>query len=421
MPVRSHPVATGSIAAVNRIRTGLLAVLTVVATGVATSACTLTPTAASVNGDTISVASLNSQLQGLTSSAAGLCLLSLDFPQALDLTGTGTGGAGTYRTDFASLVLGNEVDNVLAGQFAAGHQVRITAKDRAQAESEFVTLLDGAISAQAQQAAALGGTLGCQKADGTSFTGKAVLAALPADVRDTELANQAIEQYLLTRSADLSPSALQSYFAANPTQFVQDCVSVIQTTDQATADTAYNSLKAGTSLTQVAAAASTDPSVQTRSGQIGCFPESTILSQLQLSSVAVGQPVTPVQSNGTWVVYVVTSRTPVSFAQAASTIAQILIRTTANRQKVSNEVLGFARKSTIDINPQYGTWSGTHITTPPTPKAKFLLPLYGSTVTKPTTTTTTTIPSLISPSSSSPTTTTPSSSSTPSTATSSGS
>jgi len=381
---------------VNRIRTGLVAALAIVATGVVTSACTLTPTAASVNGDTITVASLNSQLQGLTSSAAGQCLLSLDFPQALDLTGTGAGGAGTYRTDFATLMLGNEVDNVLASQYAAAHHVSITAAGRSQAESNFASILDGAISAQTQQAQQLGGTLGCTKADGTTFTGKTLLAALPATVRADELTNQVVEEYLLTAAADLSPAALQAYFAANPTQFVSTCVSAIQTSDQATADTAYNSLKSGTPLAQVAAAAATDPAVQTRSGQLGCFPESSILSQLQLTSLTVGQPVTPVQSNGTWVVYVVTSTTPVSFAQAEPTIAQILVRATANRQKVSNEVLGFARASSVDVNPQYGTWTGTQITAPTPPKAGFLLPRYGSTVTKPTTTTTT-VPSILSP------------------------
>jgi hypothetical protein len=396
---------------VKRIRTGVIAAIAVLATGVAASACTVAPTAASVNGDTISVASLNAQLQGLTSSKAGQCLLSLDFPQALDLSGTGTGGEGTYSSDFTSLVLGNEVDNILAAQYAGRHHIDVTAQGRSDAESNFATILDGAISAQVQQASAIGGTLGCTKADGTSYTGKSLLAALPADVRSNELANQVIEQYLLTASADLSPTALQNYYIANPTEFIQDCVSVIQTTDQATADTAYNSLKTGASLAQVAAAASTDPSVQTRSGQVGCFPESTILSELQLTSVVVGQPVTPVQSNGTWVVYVVTSRSPIAFDQAKSTITEILTRATANREKVSNEVLRFARKSAVDINPQYGTWSGTEIVTPPSPKAKFLLPHYGSTVTKPTTTTTTTIPSIIGSSSSSSS----SSSSTPAT------
>jgi hypothetical protein len=378
---------------VKRIRSGLVAALAVVATGVVASACTIAPIAASVNGDTISVASLNSQLDGLTSSAAGQCLLSLDFPQALDLTGTGAGGTGTYRTDFATLVLGNQIDNVLAAQFAAAHRIHITSADRSSAESTFATILDGAISAQSQQASALGGTLGCTRANGSAFTGKTLLAALPADVRNDELANQTVEQYLLARAADLSPTALHAYYVANPTEFVQDCVSVIQTTDQATADTAYNSLKAGTPLTQVAAAAATNPTVQTRSGQVGCFPESTVLSELQLTSVAVGQPVTPVQSSGTWVVYVVTSRTPVPFAQATPTIVQILMRTTANQQKVSGQVLGFARRSTIEVNPQYGTWSGTQIETPTPPKTKYLLPLYGSAVTRPTTTTTSSLPS----------------------------
>ena len=64
MPVPS-PGPPGSIAAVKRILAGIVAVLAVLATGAATSACNVTPSAATVNGDSISVSSLNTQLHGL--------------------------------------------------------------------------------------------------------------------------------------------------------------------------------------------------------------------------------------------------------------------------------------------------------------------------------------------------------------------
>jgi len=368
---------------VKRIPAGLTAVLAVLATGMAASACQAAPTAASVNGAVITVASLNTQLGGLTSTAAGQCLLSLNAGRALDLTGTGAGGAGTYQLSLAAAVLDNRVYNLLAAQFLIGHGAHVSAQDRAQAESTFVQILSGEISAQAQQAAAVGGTAGCQRPNGTPYTGKTLLADLPSDVRSTELANQVVEQYLLAQAAALTPAALEDYFLANPTQFVTVCVSVVQTTDQATADTAYNSLKGGAPLDKVAAAASANPAVQSRSGPVGCTSEASVLSQLQLPSVVVGQPVTPLQANGTWLVYVITSQTPVPFDQAAPTIAQILMRSTANQQKVTNAVVGFARTSSVEINPQYGSWTSSRVTPPTPPKAQYLLPFYGSTITVP--------------------------------------
>lgn len=391
-PGRGQPAVPGSIAAVKRIRTGLVAAVALLVAGAATSACTVTPNAASVNGDTIAVSALNTQLTGWTATLAGRCLLSLDFPNALDLSGTGSGGSGTYRTGFAAFVLSSQVDNLLGAQFLAAHGVQVSAGDRAQAQQSMATLLDGAITAQTQQAAAIGGTAACTQADGSPFTGAAVLAALPADVRGTELANQAIEQHLLARVADLPPNAEADYYLTHPTEFVQDCVSAIQTTDQATADNAYNALRRGTPFAEVAAAASANPAVQSRSGQAGCTSEASVLSQLQQTSVTVNQPITPIQSSGTWTVFVVTSRTPEPFAQAQPSIHQILLQSTANRQRAQALLVGFARTSSIEVNPQYGTWVGGSITPPPSPKARYLAPSTASSATVPTTTVPLTVP-----------------------------
>jgi hypothetical protein len=402
------PVAPGSIAAVKRIPAGIVAVLAVLATGAAASACNVTPSAATVNGDTIAVSTLNTELDGLSSTLAGQCLLSLNFPQLLDLTSQGAGGTGTYKNGFAGLVLGNNVDNLLGRQYMASVHAQLTPQEVTAAQSTFTTVLDGAITAQSEQAASVGGTAGCAQANGSPFTGKTLLAALPAGLRQTELANQAVEQYLLTRGADLSNSAVLAYYLANPTEFVQDCVSAIQTTDQATADAAYNAMKSGTSFADAATAASADPSAAARSGELGCFPESTVLSQLQQESVTVGQPITPIQSSGTWEVFVVTSQTPISLDQASASIRKILTQTTANQARVSAEVQAFARASSVDINPQYGTWAGSAVTPPTPPATRYLLPFYGSTISTTTTTTAPTNPSSTNPSATTtPTTTTP--------------
>ena len=234
----------------------------------------------------------------------------MNFPQALDLSGVGTGGAGTYSTDFANLVLGNDIDNLLASQLLAEHQVHITTSDLNRARGNFATLIDGAIAAQSQQASAVGGTGGCLKADGSPYTGKTLLAALSTGVRNTELVNQAVEESLLARGADLSDAAVLAYYAANPTQFVKDCVSAIQTTGSRRPTAAYDKLEVGHPV-RPGGCGRGRGSGGGRPGAApcGCFSEATVLSQLQVPSVAEGQPVGPVQSNGTWLVYVVTSRT----------------------------------------------------------------------------------------------------------------
>ena len=98
----SCPAAPGSIAAVKRIPAGLLAVLAVLATGAATSACNVAPVAATVNGDTISVSSLNTQLDTFSTRRrrASACSRS-SSPSSVSLATEGSGGTGTYSTTFA--------------------------------------------------------------------------------------------------------------------------------------------------------------------------------------------------------------------------------------------------------------------------------------------------------------------------------
>jgi len=356
---------------VKRIPSGLVAVVSVVALGALASACQVTPTAASVNGDTIAVASLNTQMSTLAGSAAGQCLLALRGYPAV------TAG-DSYPTSFAGQVLSNSVGNLVAAQFAAAHGIHTTGADLATARSNYTSSLDGGITAMAQQASTAGTISPCQKSDGSVFTGQELLAALPASVRNSELANQAVDNRLLARGADLSAPAVLAFYAANQPLFVIDCVSDIATTSQAAADQVVAKLQAGQSFATLAASSSVDTQTASNGGQLGCnFTESRVLSALQLTSVTVGTPVTPVQTTGgTWVVYEVTSQTVVPVTQAASVIRDDLIHTSANTQRVTAELLVFARHSSIDVNPQYGTWTGVRITPPATPPARFLEPSY---------------------------------------------
>ncbi len=351
----------------------VIAVIAVVAAGSLTSACNVTPNAASVNGDSISVATLNSQMRSLSSTGAGQCLLDLRSSQVQT---EGSGGPGTYVTGFAGAVLSSSVGNLVAAQYAAAHGIHLTGSDLATAQNNYVSTLDGGITGLVQQATASGAITPCQKSDGTAYTGQQLLAALPADLRNNELANQAVDNKLLSRGADLSNAAVLNYYAANQPLFIIDCVSDITTTSQAAADGIVNKLDAGASFSQLATSSSADAQTASQGGQLGCnFTESRVLQALQLTSVTVGKPVTPIQtSSGSWVVYEVTSQTVVPVAQAASVIRQDLLHTAANTQRVTSELLVFAHRSSITVNPQYGTWMGVRITPPTPPPARYLQP-----------------------------------------------
>ncbi len=201
-------------------------------------------------------------------------------------------------------------------------------------------------------------------------------------MRDVEITNQAVETLLLARGADLSDAAVLKYYAANPSDFTLDCVGVIVVADQATADTVYNKLNAGASFASLAQSTSIDAKTAAAGGQLGCdFPETEVLQSLQVTSVTVGKPVTPeVNQSGDWEVFQVTSRTLVPVTEVTSQIREALLETTANRARVSAEILAFSKHASIDVNPQYGTWTSARIVPPATPPTRYLLPHYASTL-----------------------------------------
>jgi len=363
--------------AVKRISSGLLAAAAILAAGSFASACTAAPLAATVNGMTISVASLNNKLDAFSSTAAGQCLLELQNPQALNVSGEGAGGSGTYQTNFAGAVLSNSVGNLVAAQFAAAHGIRLSGADVSTAQKNYASSLDGEITAMVQQASAAGVQSRCQQSDGRAYTGQALLSALPEPLRSVALANQAVDNRLLARGADLSDAAVQQYYGAHQDQFTIDCVSDIASTDQAAADRVVNKLNGGADVAALATAESIDTQTASSGGQLGCnFTEARVLQALQLTSVTVGSPVTPVQvAGGAWVVYVVTSQKVEPLSVATPLIRQALLQSATNIKRVTTELLAFAHRSSITVNPQYGTWSGVKITAPQPPDIRYLQPL----------------------------------------------
>jgi hypothetical protein len=361
---------------VKRTLTGLAVPLVALVFGSVLSACTVTPTAATANGDTIAVSTLNARLSALDGTVAGQCLLQLEYPQLASSPTEGVGGPGTWQTGFAGTILSNQVGNLLATQYAATKGITVDAADLASVKSEYESTLDGEIAADVQQSSSSGSASACQKADGTSLTGAELLDGLPADVRADEIRSQAVDDTLLTRGADLSIAAVLNYYAANRSQFAVDCVSDIATSTQAQAEQVVSQLQAGADFGSLARSTSIDTQTASNGGQIGCtFTAARVEQALQVPSVTVGSPFTPVQaSGGQWVVYEVTGQTVEPVAAVVPVIRSELLHSTPNEQRVSNEVIAFAHHSEVAVNPQYGTWQGLTVVAPPEPAPQYLLP-----------------------------------------------
>ncbi|HWD51653.1 MAG TPA: peptidylprolyl isomerase [Acidimicrobiales bacterium] len=344
--------------------------------GLLASACNVTPPAATVNGTTLSVSSLNDQLRTLDATQVGRCLLTAETGQITPFQTTGAGGPGTYDMAFADSILENQVGNQLAAQLAASKGLTVTASDLQTAQQNFVASLSGEISAAAQQASQTGTGTYCVATSGQALTGTQVLSALPASVRNALIANNAVDEKLLADGANITNAAISDYYAANQSLFTTDCVSWIVTSSQDLANSYVAQLKAGSAFGDIAKAHSLDTQTASAGGALGCtFTESQVLQALQIQAAPVATPIGPIQdpSSGAWEIYEVTSQSVAPLSQVRSGVVQQLLQSTANGNRIAKEIQTFAHRSTVSVDPQYGRWKDQGVVAPVAPPAQFLL------------------------------------------------
>jgi hypothetical protein len=366
---------------VKRLVSGTVTVLVVLAAGLVASACNVVPYAASANGTTISVNDLNGELHSLSATAAGACLEQVENPNAT-APGQGTGGSGTYSMSYADAVLDSQLADVLAGQYAASKGITLSSSDLATAKTDLESVLDGAISTQVQQASTSGTSSSCQLGSGAAMTGTELLASLPSAVAADQIRNQAFDERLLANGARVSDQAIAAYYAANQPLFTLDCVSLIATSTQAAAQQIVNQLDIGASFADLARSNSIDQMTAANGGEVGCdVTEAQVKQALSLQSVDVGKPVAPMQdpNTGDWVVYEVTSQSVEPLSQAKTLARRELLQSTSNVDRVNAEVLAFARRSDVAVNPQYGSWKTLTVVAPAGPPPQTLLSASGGT------------------------------------------
>lgn len=358
-----------------RPRSALVAAVLVAAAG-SLSACSLSPSAATANGTTISVATLNAELGTLGTTRAGQCLLQYESPQVASSGSQGAGGSGTYTTTYAATVLDSQVGELLAQQYAASKGLHVSSADVAAAKSDLESTLDGAIQQLVQQSVSDGSVSACETVNGTALTGAALLGGLPSTLATTQVLAQAYDEKLLADGADLSEGAVVAYYKANTPEFTEDCLSRIVTTSQAAANRIVAELDFGASFPALAKSSSIDTQIAADGGSLGCtFSEAQVEQELEQQSVPVGRPLTPVQDaqSGQWFVYEVTSQSLEPLTSVTALVKRELLQSNSNVNRVSNEIIAFAHRSNVSIDPRYGTWSGLAVVPPVAPPPRFLL------------------------------------------------
>ncbi|HLN43094.1 MAG TPA: peptidylprolyl isomerase [Acidimicrobiales bacterium] len=351
----------------------LLALVVLGALCAGAAGCDLGPTAATVNGLTISQSSLQDQLSAITGSSVAQCALSIEESQSGGtLPPVGGTGDATVSTQFTAFELNGLIEQSLEQWSLARHHVEVTSSDVATAGQDYASQLEAA-------AAQTGSPCG--------LTGASLVGALPKKFLDRQALSLAYQEKLeeVVGHVDVSPAALRAYYDAHLTDVTQLCLNLIIATDQASAQAIHDKIAAGTSF----ATASQDPGVNSNSpagGQGPCVYPSDVVAQLgpaaatAVEALGDGQLAPPqgipVQSSTgattVWVVIGVRQHHLVPFATAESGLRQGLLG--MGGAKLTAALTSVVRSARVSLDPRYGTWSPGHGVAPPTsPKPAFLL------------------------------------------------
>ena len=299
-------------------------VLAVGVLALAGAGCNATsPYAAKVNGATISQGDLNSELVAIRSDPTYLN----QIESQSQVTGA---GQDSFDSSFVAQVLNRQIVFELVHQEAARRGISVSGQDLSLARADVAT--------------ALGGTR--------------VLNGLPASYQATLVRHSAEVTALEARLArvDVSPPAMAQYYAAHQQSFVQQCVSHILLTTQSDAAAVRAQIVAGASFADAARTQSQDQASAANGGNLGCGPTGRFVTGFEqaVDGLPTGQLSQPIQTQFGWHLVEVTSRQPLSLAQAQPQIRAALL---ANAQSALTSTLQRVEtRASVTVNPRYGTY-----------------------------------------------------------------
>lgn len=285
---------------------------------------TTAPYAATVNGATISQGDINSELVAIRSDPAYLN----QIQSQSQVTGA---GQDSFDSSFVAQVLNRQIVFQLVHQEVVRRGITVSGQDLNLSRGDTASALGGAN----------------------------VLSGLPASYQNTLIRHSAEVTALEAQLAhvDIRPAAMAQYYATHQQSFVQQCVSHILVSTQADAAALRAQIVAGASFAQVAQSQSQDQASAANGGQLGCGPTGRFVTGFEqaVDALPTGQLSQPTQTQFGWHLIEVTSRQPLSPAQAQPQIRAALL---ANAQTALTSTLQRDEsRASVTVNPRYGTYA----------------------------------------------------------------
>jgi hypothetical protein len=343
----------------------LVALLVVLAGGVAAAAFLVPSDAATVNGTSVTQQDLNADVHAIAGSAYYQCYLNSQFylssngtQQLPPVVGAGTGqNAGdnpTANSAFVANYLETVIAHQLVLQLADERHVSVTQADLATARTDLTHQISGVMTQILQTQQGQDVRYGCSLT-GTPLTGQQVLNSLPASFVDEQVQFVAAVTVLQEDLAGVGSSQadLERYYAAHRSDFDSVCLSAAVFSSQSAAQDAAFEALGGTPFSTIASG-----TASSGGGDQGCHVLSELASALPaaagLQTLGTGDVSAPIDDNGTYLLLQITSRTPTPYSEAKSSVASAVqvAGAAATQKAISSD----ERRSSVSVNPQYGIW-----------------------------------------------------------------
>jgi parvulin-like peptidyl-prolyl isomerase len=294
--------------------------------GLVASACsTVSPDAASVNGESIDRSTFDDQLSLYADNEAFLARVSSAGQGAVE-----GNGSGTVSADFARQVLQREIVLLVIQQQNAERGATVTPDIEAAAREDVIA------------------QFGLEAFDG-----------FPTSFQDT-LVDQNAQVFLLRADVAgnaLDDSELQAVFEEDPSQFAEVCAAHILVATEEEADEVLARLEGGEDFATVAAEVSTDSGSAANGGNLGCVARGVTVPEFEdaLFATPEGEISDPVETEfGFHVIEVLQHNDPTFEAAKPLVLQRVLADSNEGFNTVLNDALAAAD---VTVDPRYGRWN----------------------------------------------------------------
>jgi parvulin-like peptidyl-prolyl isomerase len=292
---------------------------------VASACSTVSPDAATVNGDSINRSTFDDQLETYAANDAFLARVSQAGQGAVE-----GNGDGTVSADFARQVLQREIVLLVVQQENAARGVTVTPEIAAAAREDVIAQF-----------------------------GLEAFDAFPKSFQDT-LVDQNAQVFLLRAHVAgnaLDDGALQAVFDEDPSQFAEVCAAHILVATKAEAEDVAARLDDGEDFATVAAEVSTDTGSAASGGNLGCVARGVTVPEFEdaLFATPEGEISDPVETQfGFHIIEVLQHNAPTFEAAKPLVLQKVLSDSNEGFNTVLNEKLAAAD---VSIDARYGRWN----------------------------------------------------------------